>query len=467
MAISKKTSIILAAVASVVLLTAGAIVGMKILGDQAAQTEYDSAESELQLAANSLESAESDLEATTASAMQWHERGAALLAVTDETMLSDASRKAALSAALNRVAELASSQNESAAGGNESEDEGSADKTGGSDSSPTQSNGAAPESASAPASESAPESTSTSASDSASGDTATTSRPESNAELHAAASDMLGQAVPLRAKALIVAGHTDDLSKAVETVQSRALEALSSAGEKAQHTEIPEHASEESRGAFAAAVAGLNSVGDESDYAALMKSYLDSWQAVILSHQQALANQDPASIEPTYIRGILVVNKTYALPSWYGGGLTAETVSAFNSMQAEAASQGLDIYISSGFRSYASQESIYNRYVAADGRAEADRYSARPGHSEHQSGLTFDLNTIDEAFAYTPEGAWVRDNAHRFGFVIRYPQGKEHITGYIWEPWHLRYLGEAVATEVYNSGLSLEEYLGITSQYAD
>ena len=136
-----------------------------------------------------------------------------------------------------------------------------------------------------------------------------------------------------------------------------------------------------------------------------------------------------------------------------------------DAMAAEAASLGLNLYISSGFRSYWSQESIYNRYVNADGQAAADRYSARPGHSEHQSGLTFDLNSIDESFAYTAEGEWVRDNAHRFGFVIRYPPGKEAITGYIWEPWHLRYLGVAVATELYSTGLTLEEYLGVTSQY--
>jgi LAS superfamily LD-carboxypeptidase LdcB len=108
---------------------------------------------------------------------------------------------------------------------------------------------------------------------------------------------------------------------------------------------------------------------------------------------------------------------------------------------------------------------VYNSYASRDGSAAADRYSARPGHSEHQSGLAFDLNTITEAFGYTPEGQWVAANAHRFGFIVRYPQGKEGSTGYIWEPWHLRYLGVDTATAVYNSGLSLEEYLGITSVY--
>ena len=186
---------------------------------------------------------------------------------------------------------------------------------------------------------------------------------------------------------------------------------------------------------------------------------------MLASSDEAARSQDPATIEPTYINGILVVNKTYGLPSWYGDGLTAETLDAFAAMQADAAALGYDLYIASGFRSYWSQESIYNRYVAADGQAAADRYSARPGHSEHQTGLTFDLNCICEDFGYQADGQWVAANAHLYGFIVRYPPGKEGVTGYIWEPWHLRYLGVDVATAVYNSGLSLEEYLGITSSY--
>jgi LAS superfamily LD-carboxypeptidase LdcB len=186
---------------------------------------------------------------------------------------------------------------------------------------------------------------------------------------------------------------------------------------------------------------------------------------MVASTEVAARNQDPASIEPTYINGILIANKTYPLPSWWGDGLTGETVAAFDAMQAEAAGQGHSLYISSGFRSYASQASIYNSLVAQVGVAGADRDTARPGHSEHQTGLTVDLNCICEGFGYQADGQWVAANAHRFGFIVRYPQGKEPVTGYIWEPWHLRYLGVENATAVYNSGLSLEEYLGITSSY--
>ena len=136
-------------------------------------------------------------------------------------------------------------------------------------------------------------------------------------------------------------------------------------------------------------------------------------------------------------------------------------------MQSDAENEGLDIYISSGFRSYDDQDRIYNNYASYDGYEAADRYSARPGHSEHQTGQAFDLNTISESFAYTAEGEWVKENCHKYGFIIRYPEGKEDITGYMYEPWHIRYIGIDKATEVYERGLTLEEFLGIDSVYSE
>ena len=169
----------------------------------------------------------------------------------------------------------------------------------------------------------------------------------------------------------------------------------------------------------------------------------------------------------TYIDGILVVNKTYALPADYNPGVDPDAQAAFDKMQADAAKEGLNIYISSGFRSYDYQAGLYDRYVQRSGKAEADRYSARAGHSEHQTGLAFDLNSIDMTFADTDECAWVNEHCAEYGFIIRYPKGSESITGYMYEPWHLRYLGTENAKKVYDSGLTLEEYLGIDSKYAE
>lgn len=169
----------------------------------------------------------------------------------------------------------------------------------------------------------------------------------------------------------------------------------------------------------------------------------------------------------TYIEGYLVVNKTYTLPSSYGNGLTNATIEAFNKMQAAAKVDGLNIYISSGFRSYSYQKTLYNNYVNRDGVVAADTYSARAGHSEHQSGLAFDVNTINNSFANTEEGKWLNDNCYKYGFILRYPNGKSDETGYQYEPWHFRYVGVELAEKLYNNGnwITVEDYFGITSRY--
>lgn len=169
----------------------------------------------------------------------------------------------------------------------------------------------------------------------------------------------------------------------------------------------------------------------------------------------------------TYIDGIMIANKSYTLPSDYDPGVNQEALNAFNEMASDAADEGLSIYISSDYRSYYDQERIYNNYVERDGQEAADTYSSRPGHSDHQTGLAFDLNSIDDSFGLTAESDWVAENAHKYGFIIRFPEGKDEITGYQYEPWHIRYLGVEKATEVYKSGLCLEEFLGIDSVYKD
>lgn len=174
-----------------------------------------------------------------------------------------------------------------------------------------------------------------------------------------------------------------------------------------------------------------------------------------------------APVGLTYIQGILVVNKTYSLPSDYNPGVDSTAKAALDEMTAAAAKDGVSLWIVSGFRSYTKQTSLYNNYVARDGKAEADRYSARPGYSEHQTGLAFDLNSLDQSFGQTKEGKWIAANSWKYGFILRYPQEKEAQTGYMYEPWHVRYLGKDVAKKVYDSGLCLEEYLNITSVYAN
>lgn len=169
----------------------------------------------------------------------------------------------------------------------------------------------------------------------------------------------------------------------------------------------------------------------------------------------------------TYIDGYLVVNKTYSLPSNYGSGLTKETKDAFEKMKSAATLEGLNVYLSSGYRSYTTQNNLYNRYVNRDGKDEADKYSARAGHSEHQSGLAFDVNQINSTFDNSAEAKWLSANCYKYGFILRYPKGKTNETGYMYESWHFRYVGTELAAKLYNNGdwITMEDYFGITSEY--
>lgn len=163
----------------------------------------------------------------------------------------------------------------------------------------------------------------------------------------------------------------------------------------------------------------------------------------------------------TYVEGILLVNKTYHLPKNYDPKVNKEALKNLKKMQADAKALGLNIPLVSGYRSYETQEKLHNKYVKKDGEGVANTYSAKPGESEHQTGLAFDIGSVDRSFANTIEAKWLAENAYLYGFIIRYPKGKTDITGYIYEPWHVRYLGEKKAKDVYLSGLTLEEYLGV------
>lgn len=167
----------------------------------------------------------------------------------------------------------------------------------------------------------------------------------------------------------------------------------------------------------------------------------------------------PAPVEVngvTYVGGVLVANKKHSLPEDYGSDLSDELYEALKEMRNGT---GYSFLIMSGFRSYEEQYDLFWTYVERDGYDEAVTYSAPPGTSEHQTGLAADLGWVDDQYAYTEEGMWLAKNCHEYGFIIRYPQGKQNITGYIYEPWHVRYLGKSTAKLVHDSGLTLEEFL--------
>ena len=174
-------------------------------------------------------------------------------------------------------------------------------------------------------------------------------------------------------------------------------------------------------------------------------------------------------VQPLYVDGIVVVNKEYGLPQDYRAAdeLEKDAINAAKKMMNAALEDGIVIKIRSGYRSYSIQSTLYNNYVRRDGKEAAAKYSALPGHSEHQTGLAFDFTTSDTVtsigdwFTDTQQAKWLYENAYKFGFIIRYPQGKENITGYQYESWHYRYIGEGHSKYFAMNNLTLEEYLGL------
>ncbi|MCZ2404107.1 D-alanyl-D-alanine carboxypeptidase family protein [Paenarthrobacter sp. Z7-10] len=172
----------------------------------------------------------------------------------------------------------------------------------------------------------------------------------------------------------------------------------------------------------------------------------------------------PAKYEPADLVSATV-------PAGSGGGaalLRAEAANALARMVAAAATAGAGITVLSSYRSYGTQVSLYNGYVAGTGVADADTKSARPGYSEHQTGLAFDIGdsggacAFDPCFADQPAAAWAAANAHGYGFLIRYQLGRARVTGYLAEPWHLRYVGVELAADlVARRFTTFEEYLGL------
>ena len=171
--------------------------------------------------------------------------------------------------------------------------------------------------------------------------------------------------------------------------------------------------------------------------------------------------RDPGSIT-------VLVNKFFFLPQDYSPDnlvyignsmMREEAAEAMNEMIDDAASYGHHLWVQSGYRSYSTQAGLFEQYSARDGVEAAETYSARPGHSEHQTGLVGDFNSITDAFGATPEGKWAADNSWMYGFIVRYTAENTDITHYKPEPWHMRFIGKEDAEKMHDLGiLSFEEY---------
>jgi LAS superfamily LD-carboxypeptidase LdcB len=163
-------------------------------------------------------------------------------------------------------------------------------------------------------------------------------------------------------------------------------------------------------------------------------------------------------LSESYVPDDLVI-----IDSKYGANLYLNSTAyeAYKKMWEDAYNEGLHLYIRSPYRSYSTQVNLYERYASSDGYKEADTYSARAGYSDHQTGLAFDVTTPTTTlgtFEETNEFKWLQENAYKYGFILRFPEGKENITGYIYEPWHYRYVGIEAAKYIYEHDITFEEY---------
>lgn len=171
-----------------------------------------------------------------------------------------------------------------------------------------------------------------------------------------------------------------------------------------------------------------------------------------------LVNKNNKLYEGFIPNNLEVINLNYAIGKKL---LRSDAKEAFEKLCESAKKLGYDIKAESTYRDYYYQEKLYNNYVKEYGNIYADNCSARPGHSEHQTGLAIDVRGSSgdyNDFEKTEEFIWMMNNAYKYNFILRYPKGKEHITGFKYEPWHYRYIGEC-AKEIYQKRLTLEEYL--------
>lgn len=180
---------------------------------------------------------------------------------------------------------------------------------------------------------------------------------------------------------------------------------------------------------------------------------------------------------------LILINKTNPVDSTYapedlasiqyfatdrskeGRFMRAEAAAQFETLVEAAAKEGYELVMTTAYRSYGFQNTLYTNYVERYGEEEANTFSAKPGQSEHQSGLAVDVSSpvvdyaLSDDFGETAEGTWMAEHAHEYGFILRFPLGKEEITGYQYEPWHLRYVGQPAADRIYEQGITLEEYM--------
>jgi len=195
-------------------------------------------------------------------------------------------------------------------------------------------------------------------------------------------------------------------------------------------------------------VRNVNSNLDHTRYVDVKNADLSYGVLAMINKYNYLGTYEPENLE--YL-GDGYTNSTAPM-------MRHEAAEAFRKMADAARAEGLTLMNISGYRSYGLQDWLYETYAAQDGYALADTYSSRPGYSEHQAGLATDINSVEVSFANTAEYRWLQVHAADYGFIMRYPEGLEYITGFSYEPWHYRYVGTQAAQQIVREGLTFDEY---------
>jgi len=185
------------------------------------------------------------------------------------------------------------------------------------------------------------------------------------------------------------------------------------------------------------------------------------WVVVNKKHPLGPLNYAPSDL--------VVPNVPLRVPGNESMQLRQPAAQALEQMFAAAKAEGVNLQLSSGYRSYTYQVNLYNSYVKSDGQAQADKESARPGYSEHQTGLAVDIEPttrnceLQACFANTPEGKWLDANSYKFGFILRYTTADQSVTGYESEPWHFRFIGQSLSEELHRQNIAtLEQFFDVS-----
>jgi len=201
--------------------------------------------------------------------------------------------------------------------------------------------------------------------------------------------------------------------------------------------------------------------GDGSDYGVPIVSTLteDDGNLLVLVNKEYTISRDYYPVDMVDVDGSLSTNQNLKVKR--------EAYDAYLAMLADAKAEGLNFCICSAYRGFEVQESLYYNSLAANGKEYTDKMFAYPGRSEHHTGYAIDITSasmnwgLSQNYAEYPDGAWIAEHCSDYGFIIRYPKGKEDITGYMYEPWHIRYVGIDIAKEITEAGITFEEYLGV------